>query len=137
MQPISVLIADDDPYIRQCLRRALEIDPILQVQWEAENGLEAVVLAGKHHPDVVLLDSEMPRMDGFEAAQCLRQRLPGLCVVMMSVYEQARSRALECGAAAFIVKGSGCKELRSIVHGALKSCCRPDEPSTDIRTSQS
>jgi len=95
---------------------------MLQVRWEAENGLEAVVLADKHYPDVVLLDSEMPRMDGFEAAQCLRQRQPELCVVLMSVYEQARTKAFESGATAFIVKGSGCKELRSIVHNALKAC---------------
>jgi DNA-binding response OmpR family regulator len=106
----------------------MEIDPLLQVKWEAENGLEAVVLAERHHPDIVLLDSEMPRMDGFEAAQCLRKRQPGLCIVMMSVYEQARSRALECGACSFVVKGCGCKELRSIVHGALKARERLEEP---------
>jgi DNA-binding NarL/FixJ family response regulator len=122
MESISVLIADDDPYIRQCIRRALEIDPVLQVKWEADNGLEAVVLTGKHHPDVVLLDAEMPRMDGFEAAQCIRQRQPDLCIVIMSIYEQARSRALESGAAAFIVKGSGCKVLRATVRDALRAC---------------
>jgi len=121
MESISVLIADDDPYIRQCIRRALEIDPVLQVKWEADNGLEAVVVAGKHNPDVVLLDSEMSRMDGFEAALCIRQRQPNLCVVIMSIYEQSRSKALESGAAAFIVKGSGCKVLRSTVHAAIEA----------------
>jgi len=77
MQPISILVADDDEHIRQCVRRALEIDPELQVICEAENGLQALALAAQHHPDIVLLDAQMPRMDGFETARCIRQRCPG------------------------------------------------------------
>jgi DNA-binding NarL/FixJ family response regulator len=120
MQPISVLVADDDLRLRQCLRHALEIDPQLQVMWEAENGLQALVLADQHHPDVVLLDADMPRMDGFEAARCLRQRCSRVRIVIMSVYEQARSQAMEAGADAFLVKGCGCTEIRSILHRVLR-----------------
>jgi DNA-binding NarL/FixJ family response regulator len=119
MQPISILIADDDLHIRQCLRRALEIDSQLRVRWEAENGLQALALANQHHPDVVLLDADMPRMDGFEAARCLRQHLSGVRIVIMSVYEHARSQAMEAGAHEFVVKGCGCTELRSTVHRVL------------------
>jgi hypothetical protein len=64
MQPISILLADDDAMIRQCLRRAVEADPRLQIRWEADNGLQALLLAQQHHPQVVLMDAQMPRMDG-------------------------------------------------------------------------
>ena len=120
MQPISILVADDDSHIRQCLHRALEIDEQLQVKWEAENGLQALVLAAQYHPDVVLLDAEMPRMDGFEAARCLRQRCSKVRIVIMSVYEEARAQALEAGANAFLVKDCGCTELRSMLHRVLR-----------------
>ena len=116
MKITNLLVADDDPYIRKCIRQAAEVDPYLRVRWEAENGLQAVVLADRHVPDVALLDAEMPRMDGMEAARCLRQRQPEMCIVIMSVYEELRSQALEAGADAFIVKDCGCSELRSLLH---------------------
>ncbi len=128
MLPISILIADDDPYLRQCFRRALEVDPDLKVEWEAQNGLQAIVMADRHQPDVVLLDAEMPRMDGFEAARCLRLRRPDLCIVIMSVYEQVRSQALESGADAFTVKDCGCSKLRSLVRSVLQEHGVRDNP---------
>jgi len=129
MKPSSILIADDDSYIRQCMRRALEIDPDLKVAWEAENGLQAIVLADRHSPDMVLLDADMPRMDGFEAARCLRLRRPDLCILIMSMYEQARMRALESGADAFIVKDCGCQKLRSFVRSVLEGRCGTAQPA--------
>jgi len=74
MQTISILIADDNPMVRQCLRRAVEADPQLEIRWEAENGLQALMLAEKHSPDLILMDAQMPRMDGIEATRCLRQK---------------------------------------------------------------
>lgn len=120
MQRIAVLVADDDPYIRQCLRHAMDIDPRLHVVCEAENGLQALVLADRFLPDVILLDAEMPRMDGFEAARCLRKRRPDCCIVIMSMYEQVRSQAIGAGADAFIVKDCGCTELRSMLHRVIE-----------------
>ena len=73
MEQKTILVADNDPYIRQCVRHAMEIDSRLVVSWEAENGLQALALAAQHHPDVVLFDTDLPRMDGFETARCLRQ----------------------------------------------------------------
>jgi DNA-binding NarL/FixJ family response regulator len=119
MHEISVLIADGDAYIRQCLRRAVEFDPRLRVVGEAENGLQALVLADTHQPDVVLLAAEMARMDGFEAARCLRSRRPDICIVIMSLYEEHRSRAIEAGADSFVAKDCGCSRLRSILHALL------------------
>lgn len=119
MQPISILLADDDAAIRRCLRRVVEADPRLRVGWEAENGLQAVVLAEQNHPDLILMDAQMPRMDGIEATRCLRQRDPGLCILIMSVYEQLRAQALAAGADAFVTKDCGCEALRAAIHGLL------------------
>ena len=119
MQPISILLADDDPALRRCLRRVVEVDPRLRVGWEAENGLQAVVLAEHNHPDLILMDAQMPRMDGIEATRCLRQRDPELCILVMSVYEQLRTQALAAGANAFVTKDCGCEALRAAIHGVL------------------
>jgi DNA-binding NarL/FixJ family response regulator len=121
MQVISVLVADDDPNIRRCLRHAMEIDPKFRVMWEAENGLQALALAGQHRPDLILMDAQMPRMDGIEALRCLRQHHIAGHVIVMSVYEQVRSQALEAGADAFFRKDCGCAQLRAILHQVLTS----------------
>jgi DNA-binding NarL/FixJ family response regulator len=92
---------------RQCLRRAIEANPLFKVCWEADNGLEALLLAKKSQPDVVLLDAQLPRMDGFEVTSCLRQCRRNTCIVVMSVFEEGRARALATGADAFVVKDCG------------------------------
>ena len=124
MQPIAILIADDDATTRQCLRRVVECDPRLEIRWEADNGLQALLLARKHHPQLVLLDAQMPRMDGIEATRCLRQHDPKLLIVIMSVYENQRVQALAAGADAFLVKDCGCDLIRSTIHHLLN--CEPE-----------
>ena len=116
MQPISILIADDDPMIRHCLRRAVEQDARLRILWEADNGLQALLMVHQFQPQVVLLDAQMPRMDGIEATRCLRQRHPQLHILVMSVYEQARAQALAAGADAFLTKDCGCDAIRKAIH---------------------
>lgn len=116
MHPISVLIADDDAMIRQCLRKAVEADPQLKVQWEAANGLEALLMAQQYHPQVILMDAQMPRMDGIEATRCLRQCVPNACILVMSVYDQVRAQALDAGADAFVTKDCGCEMIRATIH---------------------
>ena len=116
MPPISILIADDDAMIRRCLRRAVESDPQLQICWEADNGLQALMLAQQHHPQIALLDAQMPRMDGIEVTRCLRQQDPDVCIVVMSVYDQLRSEAMAAGADAFLTKDCGCQMFRTTLH---------------------
>jgi two-component system response regulator DegU len=115
MQTISILLADDDANIRRCLRLAVEADPRLQICWEAENGLQALCLAKQHRPNLVLMDAQMPRMDGIEATRCLRQCQHHLPILIMSVYEQAREQALEAGASGFVIKDCGCEAIRQAI----------------------
>jgi len=116
MQPITILIADDDAVIRQCLRCVVEADPRLQIRWEADNGLQALLMAQQFHPQVVLMDAQMSRMDGIEATRCLRKRDRGARILVMSVYDDLRAQALAAGADEFVPKDCGCEAIRAAIY---------------------
>jgi DNA-binding NarL/FixJ family response regulator len=116
VQPITILIADDDVMIRQCLRCAVEADPRLQIHWEADNGLQALLMAQQYHPQIVLMDAQMPRMDGIEATRCLRKRDRNARILVMSVYDQLRGQALAAGADEFVTKDCGCEAIRAAIY---------------------
>jgi len=118
--PLSVLIADEDPNVRRCLKHALECECKLSVLWEADNGLQALALMHQKNPNVALIDSQMQRMSGIEATRCIRRCNSEVKIVVMSVYESDREPAMQAGANAFFVKDSGCKVIRTTVHGLLK-----------------
>ncbi len=117
--PVTLLLADDDPNIRRCLKHAMECDCKLSVHWEADNGLQAVALAQQHHPTVILIDCQMERMNGIEATRCIRSRDKDVKIVVMSVYYSDRGLALAAGADAFIMKDSGCEVIKQTVHNLL------------------
>ena len=77
--------------------------------------MQALVLAQQVKPQLVLLDVQMPRMDGIETTRCLRQRDHHLRIVVMSCYEQNRSQALAAGADAFVTKDSGSAAIRDTI----------------------
>lgn len=116
MPPISILLADNDAIIRQCLRYVIEADPELRVRWEADNGLQALHLAQEHHPAVIVMDAHMARMDGVEVTRCLRQCDNDQRIILMSVYETVRSDALDAGANDFVNKDGGCSAIREAIH---------------------
>jgi DNA-binding NarL/FixJ family response regulator len=120
MQPITILIADDDHMVRQCLRRAVEQDIELRIMWEADNGLQALHMAKEFHPQVVLLDAQMPRMDGIEATRILRQRDHGLRILVMGLDEHMRAQALAAGADAFLTKDISCDVIRSTIRRIIE-----------------
>ena len=123
MQPISILIADDDPMVRLCLRHAVEAGCPLQICWEACNGLQALALAQKHKPQLVIMDSQMERMSGIEATRCLRNRDHDVLILVMSVYGNECALALAAGADAFLVKDSGCEAIRTTIRRLLAHKC--------------
>lgn len=105
---IRVLIADDAPDLRTLLRLRLSQEPSVVVVGEAADGQEAVELAGRHHPDVVLLDLGMPRVDGLQAAARILAERPDCRVVVLSGYpeESLRDQALAVGAVEYLEKES-------------------------------
>lgn len=103
---ITLLLVDDQPTVRQGLRMRLSLEPDIQVVGEAEDGAAAIALARSVQPDVVLLDVEMPGMDGFSAAAVLRSLIPASAIIMLSIHDtvHACQQAQEVGAAAFVPK---------------------------------
>ena len=101
------LIADDVPELRRLLRHVLEWSERFEVVGEAENGREAIDLAGKYLPDLMLLDVSMPVMDGLQALPLVLEASPDTKVVVLSGFEADRlgGEAKARGAAAYVEKG--------------------------------
>ncbi len=104
----QILIVDDRAVVRAELRNLLELSGTITVVGEAENGWEAIRQAEALHPDIVLMDLEMPGMDGFEATLRIKNQRLARVVIVFSVHGSAQDqqRAKEAGADAYIVKGT-------------------------------
>jgi DNA-binding NarL/FixJ family response regulator len=103
---IRVLLVDDQPAVRRGLRVRFQLEPDMRVIGEASTGSEALTLAQILTPDVVLMDIEMPDMDGIEATVALKSVVPLSAVVLLSIHtdRQTRMRAQAAGAVAFVEK---------------------------------
>lgn len=104
--PVRVLIADDHPLIRWGLAQVVSAEPDLELVGTAEDGVRAVELAEREHPDVVLLDLSMPELDGVGAAEQLRQRSPDTRVLVLSSHPQESvvNAAFLAGASGYLTK---------------------------------
>src|SRR5438445_2358870 len=118
--PIRILIADDHEVVRNGLRATLGVDPALEVVGEAADGAEAVRLAQRLHPDVVLMDLLMPELDGIAATEVIRRELPDTEVVALtSVLEDASVvGAVRAGAIGYLLKDTRAAELRRAIKAA-------------------
>ncbi len=124
---IRVLIADDVPQVRQGLVTMLKLASKnlphkIEVIGEAQNGIEAIELAKRLHPDVVLMDLEMPVLDGCDATQNIKSADPTTGVVVLTIHgdDATRLKATQAGADAFIEKGAPVNELLQ----AIQQCGR-------------
>jgi len=109
---IRLILVDDQSIVRQGLRMRLLMEPDIAVIGEASSGEQALELVQELSPDIVLMDVEMPGMDGITATTAIRANTPQSAVVMMSIHDDARTRtrAKAAGAAAFVEK-SGTLEV--------------------------
>ncbi len=117
MSAIRVLIADDEAVIRSSLRLLVEHEPGMSVIGEAADGKEAIDLAREHRPDVVLMDVQMPRMNGLEATRSLCSEVAGPRVIVLTMFDldEYVFEALRAGASGFLLKNSPPSEvLRAI-----------------------
>jgi two-component system, NarL family, response regulator DesR len=122
---IRLLLADDQALVRGALAALLELEGDLKVVAEVGRGDEVVTAARLHHPDVALLDVEMPGMDGIAATEALRTALPDVKVMIVTTFGRPGylRRALLAGAAGFVVKDTPAKQLADAVrrvHSGLR-----------------
>jgi len=118
MHTISVIIADDMPHVRQDLRTVLQLagqaagTPV-EILGEAENGRQAVEKVISLQPDVILMDLEMPVLDGYRATKEIKAAFPSTRVIVLTVHDNPtdRTKALQAGADDFLVKGVPVAEI--------------------------
>lgn len=113
MADIRVLIVDDLERVRQDLRTFLTLTGHIEIVGEASNGLDAIQLVKILEPQVVLMDLEMPIMDGFEALPLIKASQPSCHVIALTIHGGAteQHRAIHAGASQFIVKGAPLETL--------------------------
>jgi DNA-binding NarL/FixJ family response regulator len=121
---IRVLLADDRPSIRQGLQMRFALESDFAVIGEACDGASALALAQQLRPDVVIMDVEMPRMDGVEATRKLLAAHACNAVVILSVHEDpaTRARCKAAGAAAFVTKQQSPEALLATVRQVASVC---------------
>ena len=105
---ISVLLVDDHALVRRGFRRLLDDDLALEVVGEASNGAEAVELAGKLKPQVIVMDCQLPRMTGLDATRKILQDRPETAILMLSMHAEDTlvRQALEAGARGYVLKNA-------------------------------
>jgi len=126
---IRVLLVDDQAVVRRALRGRFHLEPDLEVVGEASTGTEALALAQTLAPDVVLMDLQMPEMDGIAATAALRRAVPQSVVVILSIYDDAQTRgqAQAAGAVAFVEKRGATDALLSAIRQAAAQAGKSSE----------
>lgn len=119
--PSRVLVADDHPLMRSAFVSILSYGRDLEVVGEAKDGREAVSMCEELRPDLVLMDVSMPVLDGIEATRQLKERLPGVVVLVVTAHEdeELMLRAIRAGAAGYVLKDDDPLRLVAAVQGAL------------------
>lgn len=113
MSKIRLLVADDHKILLEGLVSLLQTEPAFMVAGTATNGYEVLNLAEKNQYDVCLLDINMPRLDGLETARLLKQRKPGLKIIILTTYNDKEiiSELVHIGVSGYLLKNSAKQEL--------------------------
>ena len=119
---IRILLADDHAVLRSGLRLLIESQPDLTVVSEAGDGAEMLRLAGELQPDVILLDINMPEMDGLTALPQLREVAPGSRVLILTMHDDVNylQQTLQAGASGYVLKAAIDTELLAAIRAVLR-----------------
>lgn len=121
---IPVLAVDDSPAFLHTLCMFLEGDPIFKIVATARSGKDAISAVELWHPKLVLMDLQMPEMNGLQATAKLRQYFPDLCVIILTAHDFpiAREACIKHGAYGFVLKGQLGDELPALLMKAMLHC---------------
>jgi len=122
MEKIKVLLVDDHTVVRQGLRVLLEAEQDIAIVAEAETGRQAVQLARKHSPDVIVMDIAMPNLNGLEATRQILKETPNAKVLVLSSYgdDEYVHQLTEAGAAGYLLKQTAATDLIKAIREARK-----------------
>jgi len=126
---LRVVIVDDEEPARAVLREYLSALPGVRIVAECANGFEAVKAAAELKPDVLLLDIQMPKLDGFEVLELIERDIE---VVFVTAYDSFAIRAFEVHAADYLLKPFGPERLSQALQRARERACRKDRPHSDL-----
>src|SRR6202451_3195638 len=123
MKRITVLLTEDHMIVREGFRKMLELEDDLEIVGEAQNGRQAVTMARKLRPAVVLMDIAMPQLNGLEATRQILKAVPATKVLMLSAHNDDAyvKNATESGAVGFLLKQTSthdvCQAIREVQKG--------------------
>ncbi len=123
MDTISILIVDDHTLFRRGIRKMLEAEEDMEVVGEASNGREALRFARERMPDVILMDIQMPDMDGIEATRLIHTEMPHVGIVFVTMYENDEYvfRGIQAGGRGYILKDANpetmLRAIRAVANG--------------------
>jgi DNA-binding NarL/FixJ family response regulator len=117
---IRVLVADDHPVFRRGMRAILGAEPDTELVGEATDGEEAIAQALELHPDVILMDLNMPKVSGIEATRRIIEASPNTAILMLTMFEDDKSifAAMRAGAHGYVLKGADGAETLRAIHAA-------------------
>jgi len=117
---VRVVIADDHPTFVRAVTLLLNSDPDIEVVATAENGADAIESALEHQPDVVLMDIDMPSVDGIEATKRIRDAAPHIAVVALTMFDDDEKVAaiMRGGASGYLLKGARQDQIKRAIHAA-------------------
>ena len=129
INPINIMVVDDSSRARSALTAYISLQVGVRITVEASNGLEAISKIEGSPPDIVIMDMQMPFMDGLEATKIIKKRWPWVKVIALTIYQNYQSEALSAGADAFLVKGCSVSELISTVYDLTKTSAAANSKS--------
>jgi DNA-binding NarL/FixJ family response regulator len=121
MPKTRILLADDHDVVRSGLRALLQTSPNFAIVGEAVDGEEAVRMTQETKPDVVIMDISMPNLDGIAATKVIKDKLPGVKVVILTAYEDEEYayQVLRAGASGYVLKNAGKKDIFKAIESAV------------------